>query len=838
MHSIKVFLKKHRLWNRATLVRAVTLLAAIFVFLSALFLLWVSSWRIPNLDSFQNRDVTQSTKIYDRTGKIVLYDVFQNVKRTVVPFENISPNVKNAVLAIEDVDFYNHKGIKITSIIRAIIANVTGLGYNQGGSTITQQVIKNSLLTDEKTISRKIKEWVLAPKLEKVLTKDQIFSVYLNEIPFGGNLYGVEEASQAFYGKPSSDLTIAQAAYLAAVIQAPTHYSPYGSHKDELESRKNLVLKEMLTNNFIKQDEYDKAKAEKVEFQPQSNFGIKAPHFVLEVRDQLVQKYGEQAVQQGGLKVITTLDYDIQQNAESLAKEYALQNKKNFDAENIGEVAIDPRNGDILSMVGSRDYFDKEIDGNFNITTAHRQPGSAFKPFAYAEAFMKGYTPDTVLFNVPTEFSTTCTPEGKPKYTGANVAACYMPVNYDGKYTGPMSMRDALAQSVNVPSIKTLYLAGMKDTLNLAQKMGIASLGDINQYGLTLVLGGGEVSMLDLTSAYGVFANDGARNPYRYILEVDDKNGNVLEKADAQPNPIPVMDPNIAEQVSDVLSDNNARTPAFGSNSPLYFPGHDVAVKTGTTNDYKDAVIVGYTPNIVIGAWAGNNDNHPMQKKIAAFIIAPYWNKVMNAAIKLRPNDTFPRPVVDNGYDLKPVLRGVWQGGISTPSSGGERLSGGVHDILYWVDKSDPRGPIPQNPGNDPQFNNWEYGVRNWVRNTGTSDGDVNVQGNFGNNNNNNNTNTSHDPAEITVTSPTSGESVNVDSQIHVSFTVTNGSPVTQVAYYLNNEYGGTAASPFDITFVPAEFTTVLEGRTNTLKLVFTDSSSHKIEKTIRFRVN
>ncbi|HLP43804.1 MAG TPA: penicillin-binding protein [Candidatus Nanoarchaeia archaeon] len=829
MNRTKAFLRKHHLWNRTTLVRAVTLLAAIFVFMSALFLLWISSWRIPDLNSFEGRDVTQSTKIYDRTGEILLYDVYQDIKRTVVPFEKISPNIKEAVLAIEDTDFYSHKGIKITSIIRAVFANITGLGYAQGGSTITQQVVKNSLLTTDKVLSRKIKEWVLAPKLEKILTKDEIFSIYLNEIPFGGNLYGVEEATQAFFGKSSSDVTIAEAAYLAALPKAPSYYSPYGKNKAALDNRKNLVLREMLENGLITQNEYDTAKAEIVTFRPQSEFGIKAPHFVIEVREQLIQKYGERVLEEGGLRIITTLNYDLQKKAEDYAKEYATQNKKNFDAENLGLVAVDPNNGDILTMVGSRDYFDEEIQGNFNITTAHRQPGSAFKPFAFAEAFIKGYTPETVLFDLPTEFSTTCTPDGKPRSSSSN---CYMPGNYDGKAHGPISMRNALAQSVNIASIKTFYLAGMGDTLKLAQNMGIQSLGNINQYGLTLVLGGGEVSLLDLTSAYGVFANDGERNPYRYILEVKDKDGNTIDKPET--NPVRVMESNIAQQISDVLSDEQARAPAFGYNSPLHFAGYDVAVKTGTTNDYKDAVIVGYTPNIAIGAWAGNNDNRPMQRKIAAFIIAPFWNKVMTEALKITPKENFVRPVVEDSLDLKPVLRGKWQGGISRSTGNDndntisnnaqEILTGGVHDILHWVTKEDPRGPIPNRPQNDPQYENWEYAVRNWVRNNNVVD-----------------TPDDSGPSsslEVSIISPNQNQTYNRNTRINVLFESAGANPVTRVEYYVNNELIGNSSAPFDFSFVPVNVPAVRTNRTNTLKLVFTDSSGAKVEETTRFSVN
>ena len=366
---------------------------ALFLFVFGILLIWVSTLKIPTLETFEQRKVSQSTKIYDRTKQVLLYDVSQNLKRSEVPFEEISQYAKDAALAIEDVDFYSHHGIKITSIIRAVFVNISGLSFNQGGSTITQQVVKNLILTGDKTITRKLKEWILALKLEKVMTKNQIFSLYLNEIPYGGNIYGIEEASQTFFGKKSNELTIAESAYLAALPQAPTYYSPYGKNKDKLDDRKNLVLYEMLGNRFITIEEYDVAKNEKVFFKPKEDRGIKAPHFVFFIKDLLERKYGADVIENGGLKVITTLDYSMEKIGEELAQKYARENETKYNAENIGLVAIDPKTGDILTMVGSRNYFDKEIDGNFNITTTHRQPGSAFKPFAYATAFSNGYTP-------------------------------------------------------------------------------------------------------------------------------------------------------------------------------------------------------------------------------------------------------------------------------------------------------------------------------------------------------------------------------------------------------------------------------------------------------------
>jgi len=703
-------------------------LVACFFIMGGITLIWVSTFQIPTLETIESRKISQSTKIYDNTGKILLYDVFQNKKRTVVPFEDISQYVKDATLSIEDKDFYTHNGVKILSIIRALFVDITTLSFTQGGSTVTQQVVKNSILTGDKSLfggpARKIKELVLALKLENILSKDEILSMYLNEIPYGGNMYGVEEASKSFYGKSASNLTIAESAYLAALTQAPTFYSPYGKNVEKLNERKDLVLDEMLSDKRITKEQFEIAQVEKVIFLPRSNRGIKAPHFVMFIVEYLKSKYGQDVLEQGGLKVTTTLNYELQAKAEEIAKKYAEINTKSFNGTNDAFVAINPKTGGILTMVGSRDYFDKEIDGNFNVTTARRQPGSTFKPFVYAQAFIKGYTPETVLFDTETQFASNCAPENTTSDNG-----CYSPGNYDNKFRGPMTLRNALAQSINVPAVKTLYLAGVKDSIELATSMGITSLGSANTYGLTLVLGGGEVSLLDMTSAFGVFATEGTRNAYTGILEVTDTKGVVLEKITLNPNQ--VLDPEVARKISDILTDNIARTPLYGANSSVYFGGRDVAVKTGTTNNYKDAWIIGYTPSVVVGTWAGNNNNTPMAKKVSGLIVAPMWRVFMNEVLKTVPNENFTKPQVENSYDLKPVLRGKWQGGISNITQNPiidpnvpyesltETLSGGVHSILYWVNKNDPRGVPPINSGDDPQFTNWEYGVRRWATTNG-----------------------------------------------------------------------------------------------------------------------
>ncbi|MEK7501523.1 MAG: transglycosylase domain-containing protein, partial [Patescibacteria group bacterium] len=402
-------------------------LSAFFICVGAL-ALWVATMKIPDLNNFATRVVAQSTKIYDRTGTILLYDVNTDTKRTVVPLSEISPNLQKTTIAIEDSDFYSHFGVRPVAILRATIDNVLSGKASQGGSTITQQIVKNSLLTQDKTIARKIKELVLAIKLEKAMTKDQILEAYFNEISYGGTVYGAEEASQAFFGKPVIEVSLAEAAYMAAIPQAPTYYSPYGTHREELNNRQRLVLQRMKDLGVISEADYSTAIKEKVTFLSKNNAGIRAPHFVMMVKDYLVQKYGEEAVSQNGLKVITTLDYDMQQKMEQVIAKFSPSLAENFNASNTAMVAIDPKTGDILAMVGSKDYFDSSIDGNYNVTLAKRQPGSTFKPFVYATAFKKGYTPDTVLFDVNTEFSSQCTPEGKPKNPSDDpTKICYSP---------------------------------------------------------------------------------------------------------------------------------------------------------------------------------------------------------------------------------------------------------------------------------------------------------------------------------------------------------------------------------------------------------------------------
>ena len=654
---------------------------------------------VPDTSSFGARQLDQSTKIYDRTGQVLLYDYNRDAKREIVPISEISPNILNATIAIEDSSFYEHGGIRLTSIVRAILADAFGGSLSQGGSTITQQVVKNTLLSNKKSVVRKLHEWVLAMKLEQSYSKEQILEVYLNNIPYGGTLYGVQAAASAYFGKTAKDISPAEAAYLAAMIQAPSYYSPNGTHKAELEARKNLVLERMHTLGFISDAVYASAKREVVTFSPGGQNAIIAPHFVFYILNQLEELYGP-SVLLSGLRVTTTLDADLESKAESIVNRYALDNEKKFKASNASLVATDPTTGQILAMVGSRNFFDTTIDGQYNAALALRQPGSTMKPFIYSLALMYGYTRDTVVFDVPTQFSTSC----RPSDVSNGTPPCYAPGNFDNTFRGPMTFETALAQSINIPAIKVLYLVGIQNAINLAKSFGLTSLGDPNQYGLTLVLGGGEVRLLDLVNAYSAYANDGIKNVPVGILEVDDAGGAVLQKYTPQPSR--VIPENIARDMSAMLSDAEARLPEYPLNSPLSFSGYDVAVKTGTTNDTRDAWVIGYTPSLALGVWTGNNDNSSMVKSVAGFIAAPMWHEVMSYALSKYPKTYFGEP---SGIptSVPPMLQGNW----AIPDASGAVIP---HSLLYWTDKSNPLGSTPSNASEDPQYPYWEYGISAW----------------------------------------------------------------------------------------------------------------------------
>lgn len=711
--------------------------SAAFIGIGGIILFFVL-WGLPDPTRLSETAVAQSTKIYDRTGTVVLYEVHGTEKRTVVPFEQIPLAVKEATIATEDSDFYSHNGVDVRGIIRALYKDLRSGNFRQGGSTITQQLVKNSLLTGERSLTRKIREAVLAIIIESRFSKDEILGMYLNQVPYGSYAYGVQAASRTYFGKDVQNISLAESALLAAMLKAPTYYSPFGNHVDELMARKDMALERMAKLGFISESDAAGAKRETLGLKKQ-NYGILAPHFVAYIREYLTDTYGESYVEKGGLKVTTALDWDLQQKAEELVNEYGQKNKSLIKGFNAALVSMDPKTGEIIAMVGSRDYFgDPEpagcksginckFDPQVNVTLRSRQPGSSFKPFVYATAFAKGYTDKTVLFDVPTEFNTACNADGTAP-AGYNPKNCYMPGNYDEQYRGPVTARAALAQSLNVPSVEFLYLAGVDDSITTANRLGIITIQpDPSRYGLALVLGGAEVRLLDMVHAYGAFARDGMQIGMSGILKIEDAEGHILEEKKDEPGE--VLEPQIARIINDILSDNEARQPVFAPHSSLYFPDREVAAKTGTTQDYRDAWTIGYTPSIVTGVWVGNNDNTPIQQKGSGVLAAaPLWHAFMEEAFKKIPAEPFAKPAPEE--ITKPILKGLWQGGTvvtidkitgklataETPLELREdRVTGEPHTILYWVDRSNPRGPIPDNPAQDPQFQHWETALRAWL---------------------------------------------------------------------------------------------------------------------------
>ena len=584
---------------------------------------------LPGADTLVNRAVPESTKIFDRHGTL-LYEFHGDAKRTVISFQDIPLMARQAAIAVEDKNFYDHMGFDVEGIARAFYINWKSGTKAQGASTITQQFVRNAILTPEKTWTRKFKELFLAFNLEIRYPKDKILELYFNEIPYGSNLYGIEAASLAYFNKNAKNLTLAEAAYLAALPKAPTYYSPYGPHTDELKARADLVLEKMREQEFITEQQLGEAKAEKVVFQ-KITAPIVAPHFVFYVQDILRQKYGEKAIREGGMRVRTTLDLNMQKLAEETVTKYSIQNEKNWRGKNAALVAVDPRSGEVLAMVGGRDYFDKENDGEVNVALRPRQPGSSFKPYVYATAFKEGLSPATLIMDVPTNF-------------GRYGSRDYIPQNYSKNSYGPISIRQALQGSLNVPAVKTLMLTGIDDAVHTGQQMGLTTL--TGKYGPALVLGGAEVKLLEHTAAFGAFAAGGVLYETDPILEIKDRTGQVVQSRQYYQGQ-QVVDPQVAYQISSVMSDNEARMFIFTNRkNKLMLPDErPVAVKTGTTQNFRDAWTVGYTPSLVAGVWVGNNDNAPMRGGAdGLYVAAPIWNEFMAKALADTAPEQFQRP--------------------------------------------------------------------------------------------------------------------------------------------------------------------------------------------------
>jgi len=612
---------------------------------------------VPNPAKLTKTPAPQSTKILDRNNKL-LYEVYSEYRRTPINSSEIPDYVKKATIAIEDKNFYKHNGLDSLAIIRATFNTLSGKRL-EGGSTITQQLVKNSLLQDSRrTLTRKIKEAILAIATEFTYTKEEILELYLNHAPYGGTVYGIETASQTYFSKSAKDLTLPESALLAGLPQSPTRYSPFGAKPELAINRQHEVLRRMFEDGYITKEQLEEAKNTKINF-AKKNITINAPHFSLMVRDQLVQKYGEELVNLGGLKVTTTLDLDLQKYFESsLSAE--LKKISKLKISNGAALVTKPNTGEIISLIGSKDYYDDDIDGQVNITTSLRQPGSSIKPLNYATGLLLGWPTSLTYLDVPTCF---------------NVAgqASYCPKNYDGTFRGPVSLRNSLANSLNIPAVKQLALNGLDSFIATASAMGISTWKDSSKFGLSLTLGGGEVSMFDMAKSFSTFANQGVSVPLVSILKVETSNGQILETYDSEKmanlvsvlpedwetfwgsnkdhvstpssEPNTVLPKEVTFIISDILSDNNARSATFGPNSFLNIPGHTVSVKTGTTNDLKDNWTIGYTPDYLTVTWVGNNDNTSMSYVASGVTGAsPIWSSIMKKLLKGVKNKPLVKP--------------------------------------------------------------------------------------------------------------------------------------------------------------------------------------------------
>ncbi len=830
--SNKYFSKKnkllHHLLIKKLLVFAIIIFLAGIIFISGIFA-WYSK-DLPDPNKIIDRSIIQSTKIYDRNGEKILYDIHGNERRTLININELPEYVMNATIAIEDKNFYKHGGISIWGIIRGQILPRLRGKRAQGGSTLTQQFVKNAVLTNKRSIARKIKEWILSYQIEKKYSKREILSMYFNEIPYGSVAYGVESAANIYFNKSAKDLTIAESAILAALPQAPTYYSPYGSHKDELIGRQQYIIDLMAKQGLITTTEAKKAKAEKIKFNKQRN-NITAPHFVFYVREELNAILGERFVEQAGLKVITTLDYNKQKIAEQIIKEKTEKYPEKYKANNAALLSLDVDSGDILAMVGSRDFFDDNIDGQVNVTLANRQPGSSIKPFIYTLAFEKGYQPETILFDVKTLFKTT--------------SDDYEPLNYDLKTHGPVSLRKALAGSLNIPAVKVMYLVGIKDSLKLLKNIGYTTIKKPKDYGLSLVLGGLEVKMIEHTNAFATLAREGIKKPTRSILRVEDAHGKILYEAEKEKGKR-VLDKEAVIKTNSILSDNQARSYIFGANNHLTLNNYPVAAKTGTTNDFNDAWTIGFTPHLVTAVWIGNNNNKKMIRGAAGgALAAPIWQAYMQEATKDYPASDFDTYEINKSI-TKPMLGGeiaqqnkvkidTVSGLLATeytpPSTSQEKIFYKVHNILYYLDKDDPLGPIPEHPEIDPNYETWEKGVLDWV--TENSEMEINLDDpptTY------DNIHTLEKKPILVVSSPLINQEIN-ESRLNIQVNAqAKNSSINRVIYYIDDKFIGKNTTPpynYDYNFNP-----LFKNGEHKLKVIAFDQNDNFQEITIPFLAN
>ncbi len=677
------------------LVKPLLIFSSLFIIAISVSFYFLILKDLPSPNKLQQREQRLTTKILARDGSL-LYKIYRNQNRSLIKLENIPPYVINATIAVEDKKFWSHPGFSIEGIIRALTKNIKASETAQGGSTITQQLVKNTLLSNEKTYIRKIKEVILAIQVELIYTKEEILQMYFNEIPYGGTAYGIEEASETYFGKSVNELNIAEAAMLAGLPSAPTKYSPFGANPEFAVYRQKYTLKRMLEEGYITPNQYQQENERKIYLKsPVSE--IKAPHFVMFVKDILVNKYGNRMVEEGGLEVLTSLDPDIQQIAQKAVTE-EINKLIPMQVTNGAVLVTNPKNGEILAMVGSRDYFDTENDGNVNITIQQRQPGSSIKPITYALALKSGLTPNSIIQDQPVIY-----PDGPGIW--------YQPGNYDGKFHGPVTLKTALASSFNIPAVKLVDKFGVNNMINLAEKMGITTWKDRSRFGLSITLGGGEVKMIDMAVVYGVFANNGIRVDLNPILKVSDAKGKILNDYTCNStfsisrvsaftdnshdcNYKQVLDPVVAYQISTMLSDDYARSPAFGFNSLLNIPNNQVAVKTGTTNDKRDNWAIGYTKNAVVTVWVGNNDNSPMSAVASGITGAtPIWRNTMDGILnKNKQTEVFTPP-----SNMIPVQICATNGLLpcaSCPQIKTEYFIPGTEPKLHCLDKQPEKGEI------------------------------------------------------------------------------------------------------------------------------------------------
>lgn len=691
---------------------AIAVFVGLLLCIIGLFFLFVWYGRdLPTPGKLVNADLSESTRIFDRKGEL-LYDVHDQNKenRIYVRLQDVPKDLQHATVAVEDKNFYTNPGFSTISYLR-VIKDIILYHRVTGGSGLTQQLVKNVLLSSERTLPRKIKELMLSIQVDKKYTKDQILEMYLNDVPYGGNNLGVEAAAEYYFGKHVNELDVAESAFLAGMPQGPTLYSPYSGHRYYV-ARTQEVLTQMVRNNYISQKQADSALTEikNKSFSSTKATIMKAPWFTELVKEELVKKFGDQLVEAGGLQVTTTLDYAIEKKAEDIVSE-ELDKIKNYHVANGAAIVSDPKTGEILAMVGNKDFNDKSIDGNYNDAVANRQPGSSLKPVIYATAFNKGYTSATLLMDVKTDFPTN--DPTQPIYT---------PVNYDGKFRGPVQVRFALGNSLNIPAVKMLAKVGIKDVLQQGYEMGIQSWqptsDTMSHVGLSLVLGGRETSLLNEVTAYSVFANQGIRQDSLMILKVTDSHGKILyenHKTEGRK----VLSPEVCFLISHILLDNNAREGAFGTSSYLVIPGKTVSVKTGTTDQKRDNWTIGYTPSYVVGVWVGNNDNTPMNQAIASGVTgaSPIWNKIMSYVLKGKPDEQPQKPEGVIALEIDSLGGGLPHGGQPTRSE-------------YFINGTQPTAEAPiykskdgknyllfreNDPVSTDGTNRWQKGIDDWI---------------------------------------------------------------------------------------------------------------------------